>query len=169
MHIVFRITGSKSYSYTGYCVADEKSPLDRFLVGAKRYDDERSDKRFFKYHGSNEETLKYEILASTETEWEAYLIRNEVRSSDPYSFSGPTNWPVGVHERALKENPERVGAATLKWNLRTRKTARQAYTEGLWTMVQIKDWTEKYGRQVVLRDLDNLTPTEFMQKYVASK
>ena len=92
MHIVFRITGSKSYSYTGYCVADEKSPLDRFLVGAKRHDDERSDKRFFKYHGSNEETLKYEILASTETEWEAYLIRNEVRSSDPYSFSGPTNW-----------------------------------------------------------------------------
>lgn len=165
MHHVYLISGTTDdFVYIGYCPADATSPLDHFLVGTRRSDD-RADIRFMQEHGNDANTLTATILETVDNEWEAHTLRNEHRANHIYSFTGPTHWPSGSYDRAMKENPERVEAANDRWTARSKKTARDAYAAGLWTKDQVKEFATKHGRDQIIADLDALTPNEFLIKY----
>lgn len=165
MHHVYQISGSNNNEvYIGYCPEDEMSVLDHFL---KRIDgsDDRGDSRFVNEQGGDTAALTATILETVDNEWEAHTLRNEYRAQNPYSYTGPTHWPMGAYERAMQEAPDRVQAANDRWKARSCKTARDAWAAGLWTKEQVKTFADKHGRSQVVADLDSLTPNEFLIKY----
>jgi hypothetical protein len=166
MFTVYRISGPESKAtYIGYVAGDGNNALEAFLVGAQRPDNDRGDVKFLAEHNDDVPSLYALAVATEENEWEALLKRNELRAADPHAFTGPTMWPLGAYERAMKEDPQRAALASSVWKLRQLPTARAAYAEGLWTYQQIAGVCKVCGRASVLEDLDNLTPSAFMVKY----
>lgn len=167
MYTVYLIRGPRSpFVYIGYCPGN--NPLEYFLTVCKnqRRDAERFDRRFLQEHGTSFE-LVADVLMECDTEREAFIIRNERRANNIYTFSGPTNWPPSAHASAMADNSERVKAAASKWAIRTMPTAREAYAAGMWTQNDIRYLSLQHGRDAVVADLDALTPNEFNIKYIA--
>lgn len=166
MYTVYLIRGPRSpFVYIGYCPGN--NPLEYFLTVCKnqRRDAERFDRRFLQEHGTSFE-LVADVLMECDTEWEAFVIRNEQRAKHTRTISGPTNWPPSAHSGAMAEIGDRVKAAAEAWEIRTKNTAREAYAAGLWTQNDIRFLSLQHGRDVIVADLDTLTPDQFTIKYV---
>lgn len=167
-YVVYRVSSSRdSRVYIGYCPTDETEPLGHFLKGALRKDD-RCDVRFFECHGGDSALLQCSVVAAVDSEVEAFDARNSLRSTDPCSFSGPTNWPSGVYDRSCREHPGRFERSKTMWNARRLNTARDAYAAGLWSSTQVRGLLVGHEKAEVVADLDNLTPDQFSLKYASS-
>lgn len=165
MSRVYIVSGPNSkFVYVGYCVDDDQSALDHFLVGTRRSED-RGDIRFVEEHGGAATALTATVVSVHDTELEAHFERNRLRGITPFAFTGPTPLPTAVHERAKAENPTRVAQAYAAWAARQQQTARKAYEMGLWTFQQIAAVAKVCGRDQVGYDLDRLSPDEFHVKY----
>lgn len=167
-HHVYMVSGPAADAiYIGYCKNDGSDALTNFLIGANRSEEDRRDVQFIHYHGDARQ-LTAKVVAAVEDEWEAFVLRNELRARYVTSFSGPSQWPTGAYKRAQELKPERVKEAMDVWKMRQLKTAREAYSAGLWTFVTIKNLCGEYGKVRVMDDLKVLSPDTFAKEYQLS-
>lgn len=168
MYTVYQIRGPLTPTvYIGYCPGN--TPLDYFINVAIRQSKEenRFDVRFVKEHGGVL-MLNAVTLHEVETEWEAFVLRNEERAKTNHSISGPTNWPPSAHTCAVDKANDRIVAAFEMWTARTTGTARDAWAAGKWTQNDIRYLCIVHTKEAVMKDLDTLTPTQFVIKYEAT-
>lgn len=164
MYIVYKITGtSTNLAYYGYCEGETIDDVRKtFLQGATR-SDERKDVEWLEAN-NNDTDVKISIIDVCNDEVDAWASRNDQRSINIDSISQPSQWPLGASRRYKDD-----GVRSQKWKSKTSqlsaKTARQAYSMGLWNIAQIKELCVKHGKQVVVSDLDTLSPISFINKY----
>jgi len=164
MFVVYRVSGTLSdQAYYGYTV-NENDIKSHWLLGAKRSED-RGDSALFKLNNCDADLISVQVLDVSEDEVEAWMLRNDYRSSELDSITGPTNWPSGMLERAEQQAPGRSDSWKLNMEMRNASTARQAMQLGKWTFQDIKALSEKYDKKQIVRDLDTLTPYLFQSKY----
>lgn len=165
MFCVYEIYGNQSPAvYIGYCTVTDKTPLQQFLKGGLRSEEDRRDVQFVELHGG-EHNLVCRTLEMCDEEIEAFEQRNLYRARTPYSFTGPTAWPTDVHARAMKSNPKKYEHCVSRWKQRAASTAREAYEMGLFDYDTVKKLCALYTRPVVTNDLATLSPDEFVTKY----
>lgn len=170
-YIVYRVSSDlTSLTYYGYALAEDKAgALETFMKGAKRaFNPEirRGDVEWFQTHNQErEDCVVFEIEDVCVDELEAWMIRNDLRASDVFAVTGPSQWPIINYERANKEQPERVKQWKANKEINNCKTARQALKLGAWQFPQIKALSDTYLRETVVNDLDGLTPQDFSSKY----
>lgn len=164
MYIVYKITGTfTNLAYYGYCEGETADDVKHhFLKGATR-SDERKDVEWLE-NNNNDTDIKVSIIDVCNDEVDAWASRNDQRSNNIDSFTQPTIWPLNASQHFKDE-----GERSKKWKLKTSqlsaKTARQAYSMGLWNIAQIKELCLKHGKQVVVSDLDTMSPITFINKY----
>lgn len=157
---VYKVTGhNTSKTYYGFVHGDGTAAQATFLVGANRKTGERGDKDMLKANNDDQGSLTFAIVDTVDTEDAAFSLRNQYRSTDPFTITGPTNWPANVSKRVAAADPEAAKRWSLNVKQRKAKTARDAYALGAWTFEQIKMANMSRG------DLDTLDPIEFAAKY----
>ena len=169
MYIVYRAFGKlSSLSYYGYQKGEEKEEvLLEVLSDAKRPDRKDSGiSKLFVLNNEDESTFDVEIIEVCTDELEAFISRNEQRVSNYDSITGPTPWPMTMSRRAESEKPETMEQHRKRMKQRGAKTARQAYSLGLWTKSVIDNlvsWST--DKPQLKKDFDKLSPDEFAIKY----
>lgn len=164
MFTVYRAFGPHStLSYYGY--SQGENVLEAFIAGGTRTETERADVRLINANNGDSTCIQIEVIDVFEDEMDAFIVRNEQRALHSDSISGPTYFPGGIAERAAKEKPESVEGWKRRMEMKGAKTARQAYALGMWTKDQIISLGKIFKREVIVKDLDKLTPVEFDQKY----
>jgi len=171
-YTVYKVSGKFSpYSYYGYSY--EEDILKAFLRGAHRSgpnDSKRADVRFLEDNGGLDENVWIEEQIDVfDSEVEAWMLRNEIRSTVSDSFTGPTNMPYPDADKVLKEKPE-LGKRWEKQNkIRLAKTAKEAKINGRWSQEQINNLVNtrknKKEKDVLTNDYKTLSPDEFAEKY----
>jgi len=161
---VYKVSGPFTASvYYGYGSGDDLAA--GFLAGANRTDAEdrnRGDFRLVAENKNNTETLKYEIVGEFDDEFDAWCMRNDFRSTDPRSITGPTMFPTTAFTRAKKDTPDRVQT----WSKhRVYETARDAWSAGVFTNDQMFAVRAKIGREAAIKAMDALTPAEFAAQF----
>lgn len=175
-YIVYKVTSPHTKSvYYGYSV--NKDPKSAFLDAAARADmPDRGEVRFVRDEAKNDiDSLKFHEIEEFNDEIEAFLERNKLRSEDPRSITGPTQFPGHVHHRAMQQHPQRVQQITDRHKLNN-ATAREAMSDqfkhisGL-TFSMVKEFVNKNPSKAeeIKRDLDKLKYPEFMEKYFPQK
>lgn len=165
--VVYRAFGSTpNVSYYGYCTGEE--PLAAFSVGAKRSEMDRGDVRLVQANGGRLDAIEVEVLDAFIDEVSAWISRNDYRSKEIDSITGPTMFPGNIAERAAKQAPGKVAAWRLHEKQRNCATARQAYNLGMWTPKDIMNLSVIHTKHNIVRDLDSMTPQEFELKYQLS-
>lgn len=163
---VYKVSGPNTeVSYYGYLSAD-RDILPTFIKIAqgRAAEDERGDTRFLSENGNDTTKLSVKALKTFEEEFDALVYRNEQRSIDPTSVTGPSVWPYA--ERASKEHPDKVITWKLNNTLRKAKNAREAYQAGAWSYESIAALSATHGRDTIVSDLNQLTYTQFALKYI---
>ena len=167
MYIVYSIVGMKSsYVYYGYKQADTiEECLEGFIKQSDRDDDNRGDRRLINENNGDLNVLTANIEEVYDDELDAWIKRNDLRVSDSHSITGPTQFPGHIAERAKKERPGTIEEWKQKLKIVGCKTARQAYALGMWSKENIKQLGQVCGRDMIIKDLDSLSPTNFKLKY----
>lgn len=164
MYIVFKAFGPHSHSaYYGY--TQNENPLEGFLSGATRPYPTRKDVQLLQENHGDTSVIQIEMIDVCEDEMEAWIIRNEQRIVNSDTISGPTMFPGGIAERAMKERPETFEKWKKQTELSSCKTARDAYKLGKWTKDEIVSLGKQFGKQVIVKALDKLSPVDFDSKY----
>lgn len=167
MFSVYKISGIMSSStYYGYCVGEDM--LESFMKGARRAVDptiRRGAGDLLRENDSNEDNLTAELVDACTDELEAWCIRNDERSSDIFSITGPSAWPANIAQRASKDHPERVEQWKKNRNINECPTARKAAKLGGFKVSDFKALGEVHGRDAVMKDMDGLNPKQFSEKY----
>jgi hypothetical protein len=171
--IVYRASGPKSNSvYYGYA-SDTRDARKTFLSGAARSEDTRADVRLLALNGDDPDSIKIEALDEADSEYEAWVFRNDARASDPDSITGPSHFPGQFWKRAGKENPEKIA----KWTetqtrqkvLQTAKTGRDLLVGNIWSNAEVATAAANApgGKAAFVKDLDNwkLSAPDFATKY----
>lgn len=79
MYIVYSATGKEAtHTYYGYGKIDEYQ--QNFLTNAKTYNLDRGDARLLDELGNDESKVCFEIIETVATEFEAWMLRNELRT-----------------------------------------------------------------------------------------
>ena len=164
MFVVYRATGVKSDgAYYGY--AEGENPEKDFIVQASRTDRTRATNIMFNQNDCDEDNIKVEILDVFIDEMDAWITRNDYRAHMVDSVTEPTHFPLGIAERAKKEQPEKFSAWKRSVEVKSAKNARQAWAMGAWTQEAAKELCNVWSRTVVVKDLDSLNPLAFSKKY----
>lgn len=169
--IVYKISSDlTSHTYYGYARArDEIHAKQLFLKGASRAFDpniRRGDVEWLQKHNHNKtDNIVLEVHDVCIDEQEAWMARNDLRSSDVCSVTGPSQWPIINYDHAKEYQPERVEAWKHNKQINESATARQAYQLQAWMFDQIKKLCLSFDKQMVIYDLDTLTPMQFSIKY----
>lgn len=171
--IVYRASGPKSdVVYYGYA-SDVRDARRSFLAGAARSDEKRADVRLLALNGDDPDAIKIELIDEADSEYEAWVFRNDARAGDPNSITGPTHFPGLFLKRAEKEDPEKVA----KWYgdqkrqklLQTAKTGRDLYAGDFWTHAEVANAaaTAPGGKAGFVKDMDDwkLGAAGFAAKY----
>ena len=142
-----------------------------FLAAARRNAADRTEAKFVSAAGG-EDSLKFTDIEEFDSEYEAFMERNDLRAKDSDSISGPSNLPSGMFQRAMKEYPDRVK----KWKLDAdinQATARQAMNKELYgdacgydfnSLKQLAGNDKKLKDQIT-KDLDSMLYPAFKKKY----
>lgn len=164
MYIVYSVTGKEAlHTYYGYGKKDEYQ--QNFISKAKTMNMNRGDCRLLEELSWKIESLIFEEIETTETEFEAWQLRNELRVINKDSITIPSFFPT-THVRDMELKDANI---LQKWKKHItclqQQTARQAWAEGLWTNQEMKNLCTTFSKQEVVKDLDTLTPFEFNTKY----
>ena len=166
-YLVYQVTGPHTpLSYYGYAEADTLDDCkDKFIHQSLREDNKRGDVNLVNHNNNETESLEFILRDIFSDEVEAHLCRNELRSTEADSISGPTNFPIIINRKAQEQFPDRIEAAKNMFKLLSLPTARTAYGAGLWSSEQIKSLLSKFKRDTIVQDLDTLTPRLFSIQY----
>ena len=160
MFTVYEVRGEVSpLVYYGYCQGADA--LKSFMTGASRPDDKRKDVEFMALQGG---VVTVTLLQQADDELDAFLERNRLRSSSQ-SYTAPTSWPLA--SRLNDTQKAEVSKQAILWDLWGRKTAREAYEDGLWVRADLEPAREKHGKQCIIDALLQLSPSIFHEQYVA--
>lgn len=164
MYIVYSATGKEAtHTYYGYGKIDEYQ--QNFLTNAKTYNLDRGDARLLDELGNDESKVCFEIIETVATEFEAWMLRNELRTHNKDSITPPSFFPT-THTRDMEQqNKEMLQTWQKHAKCLGKQTARQAWADGLWNNQEMKNLCVIFPKQMVLKDLDDLTPFEFNAKY----
>jgi hypothetical protein len=162
---VYQVTASNNrVVYYGYCTNIE-NPKAAFLTQAQRPEPDRVDVQFLDKCGG-EDNISAKVIEVFETEIEAFITRNDYRSKDPKSVSGPSVFPPLVFQRAAKITPEKAEMWKQQAAAYNAQTALSAYQRGIaFSFIKIKTLADRYGKDVIMADLAALTYSEFRERY----
>jgi hypothetical protein len=165
MYTIFKVINtSTNQTYYGYSHGEDLDVAkEQFYRNANGSNQLRGDVRVRNNCGTD--VLVFEVYDVCDSETEAHIIRNEARVADIDSVSGPTAWPIEVHEVAIKEFEDRAKQIYNKQQQLHCKTARKAYSMGLWTGAQIQSLLKSFSHKTIAGALDELTPIEFSRHY----
>lgn len=165
--VVYKVTNSNNHStYYGYGKGNLRQT---FLAGANRNAADRTEAKYVNAAGGID-NCKFKEMEIFDNEYEAFMERNDLRSKDPDSITGPSRLPSGMFERALKENPKRVSGWKLGASIND-ETARGAMKnfpeECVYDTKRLRDLvgTDKKLEAQVKKDLDSMTYPTFIKKY----
>ena len=173
MYILYKAYGKFSpVVYYGYKKDGEdiKSSIEHSLntnhnTAAIKLQD-RADYKLVELNGGINNIIIEEIDIF-DTEDEAWYARNSIRADDVYSITGPTPFPINLANRIEKTNPGTTKEWSKRWKITKAKTAREAYRMGKWTKEEIFSLKGKHKRDIVMRDLETISPNDFAEKYFA--
>jgi hypothetical protein len=166
MYTVYKAYGPEDDRvYYGYAQGDEQAIANNFRAGVNRTDPDRAEKRMVDINGGDPDSIKFEVVDVFTDELDAWTMRNDLRISDAQSLTGPTMFPGNILARAQKERPEKLLAWKQTKEFSAAKTAREAWSLGMWSQEAVKALTQKFPRAEVIKDLDKLNPTQFASKY----
>jgi len=174
-YIVYQVASPNTDSvYYGYGVGETMEDVKRtFLGGAGRETDpDRGDVRMVQAAGGvSDDELKFKVVDAFNDEIEAFMERNDQRSRDRYSITGPTNFPASMFQRAKSIDPERVKNWKLAGNINS-ISGREAMDEmyrgvAKYTFNDIKALVaaDQSIKKQLMVDLDKLLYPEFVKKY----
>lgn len=146
-----------------------------FLAGGLRKD-EKSDARGAKQlvdEAGGVDRLEFDVMSVFPTFREAFGERNEYRSSDDASITGPSHWPIDVYNQSTDEEKSRWKRLPQL----NKATARQAMGEEFadlcaYTYDDVKrlaSTMDKVGQATLKLDLDKLRYPQFKAKYFPGK
>lgn len=183
--VVFKVTSPNThYVYYGY--GQENSydhHFERFLANQQS---DRGEAQFIRAAGGHHKFLRFHELDITHDEYDAFLLRNDYRSRDPNSITGPSALPGTMWARVKEQNPEKIkaweaakqkapkqtGSNPVKHNI-NKATAKEAMdktkfgNQAVYDTRRLKSLvgTNSTLRQDVIRDLDQMLYSEFVKKY----
>jgi hypothetical protein len=171
-YLVYRVSGAvNNHNYYGYCTHDGSNELSccqqSFVTHATRKEEDRADVRFIEENTTGDEPAKltYAVISRHTDEVDAFCTRNLYRAKDVMSFTGPTSWPLAISTRANSSRKELVSRVSATLKAKNSKTAREAWSKGLWNNDDVRQLTSTHDKQQVIVDLDHLTPEQFHIKY----
>ncbi len=167
--IVYKAAGKKSgTAYYGYVRGSkEQDAREAFFAGANRNDEGRGTTRLLAQNNDDPDLITFELLDQVDDELEAWMLRNDYRSANADAITGPTMYPPDAIKRAKALAPERVMSWKRKIVPKLEKTAR-SYVNGNpgFPLADLKAIATTPALKVqVTKDLDQLSPMEFEQKY----
>lgn len=166
---VYKVTSPlSSYSYYGYGPMDtyEKVFLNMVLHEKDNFIIKRGADMLFNEAKRDKDNIDIELIDVCIDEEEALCSRNDHRSTDSSSITGPTLFPQIVARKAIKKDSNLLSNWKNNRLISTAATARKAYKHGAYTHAQITALatSKLIGQQVVI-DLDQLTPQQFSTQY----
>lgn len=168
-YTVYKVTGPNTEkTYYGYVKGTGDEAIRKaFFTAAGRQGQEhegRGVKQLVDANGGDED-LEFEVLDVTDTEEDAFKMRNLEREGDSTSVTGASVWPDYIHRKVSAENPEYVQKMQMIRDLNKCKNAREAWAKKFFDSAAIKALPSQHNKQEVIRDLDALTPHMFSKKY----
>ena len=163
MYVVYRAHGANTnLSYYGYCFCETDADISKtFFQGVNRTDENRAEKLLIEENGGDT-AIKFQVIDSFTDEVSAWSCRNDQRASNIDSITSPTLWPIHLSTSA---EPQSLAEWKLAAKRNEAETARQAWKLGKWTIQEVQSLTKKHKREVIMSDLDTLSPFEFNKKY----
>lgn len=164
--VVYKVSGDATSSvYYGYDSSGDMSAT--FFAGCDRTDsDGRGDSRMLAANNGDKSTLTFEVVSIVEDEFDAWCMRNDLRSADSNSITGPTMLPVGWGTRIKAEQPDRLANWTKQTRLNKFATAREAYEDGAYTFAEISAASKTFGKLRVMDALSSMSPSEFSTNFL---
>lgn len=168
-YVVYKVSSPKMHEvYYGYSKGD---PKKIFMAGANRNAADRTEAKYIAKAGG-EEHVTFKELEIFDSEYEAFMERNDLRAKDSDSITGPSNQPSGMYQRALKEDPERVKRWKTEGDIE-KLTAKQAWNHDAFKAEinpKIKELSQRLSKDPKQKkqatdDLDKLTWPQYEKKY----
>lgn len=176
-YIVYQVSSpATDRVYYGYGVGQSMEDVQQtFLGGAGRESDpDRGDVRMVQAAGGAD-NLRFKLVDAFDNEIEAFMERNDQRSRDRYSITGPTNFPVSMFQRAKAIDPERVRNWKLAGDINSvsgREAMGEQYAKlAKYTFNDVKALVaaDPSIKKQLMHDLDNLLYPQFVKKYFPTR
>jgi hypothetical protein len=163
--VVYKVSGlNTSQVYYGYAPAGRIAAT--FLAGCKRTED-RGDVRMLEANEGDVESLTFTPIEEFDEEFDAWCLRNDLRSIDSAAITGPTMFPVGCATRVTKEQPERLKNWSINQRIKSYANAREAYENEMYTFAQISAACKQFGKELIMNSLESLNPYEFASRFIS--
>lgn len=171
IYIVYKVSApATDLVYYSYSKSEDLKKA--FLAGAKRQDNpDRGDVKMLNAAG-NEEDLRFTMMDVFNDEIEAFITRNDLRTQDAMSVTGPSNFPGTIFERIVAMRPE----APERWKVAcelSSATVREAMLipESGYTFNDVKSLRcrmNKAQAAALAKDVDVMLHPQFKQKYFST-
>lgn len=162
MFTVYKMSGQHTdLGYIGY--TDETDVKKKALSYVGCQTTNRGIDMFLEAN-KNDTNVTIVVLATVESEEEAFLRRNEFRANDWHSITGPSQYPGGMHLRCGKLAQQSMWKTV--YAQRTAPTADVAYREhGAFGFNMIMNLAKLYGRDQITSHMESMTPHQFCTRY----
>lgn len=174
-YIVYQVS-SPNTDRVYYAYTMDPDVRKGFLAGAERSNEpDRGDVRMMAAADNDASSLQFKLLDVFDDELAAFMERNDLRSKDSQSITGPSNFPATVFQRARATDPERVKKWKLAGDINS-VSAREAMADeykdmAVYNFADLKSLaaSDPNVKKQLMADLDQMSYPDFKKKYFPNR